>query len=66
MKQQSCASCGKRTLSKNEIGITKKLIGVQTKVYYCKECLADYLGVTIDDIDEKIEEFREQGCKLFE
>ena len=29
-------------------------------------CLADYLDVTVDDLNEKIEEFKDEGCKLFE
>lgn len=28
-------------------------------------CLADYLGTTVGDLNEKIEEFKEEGCKLF-
>mgnify|MGYP000835597786 CR=1 FL=1 len=33
--------------------------------YYCMDCLADYLGCTVQDILDKIEEFKEEGCKLF-
>lgn len=29
------------------------------------DCLAEYLGVTVEDLMDKIEEFKEQGCKLF-
>lgn len=66
MKNQTCVSCGKALLKKNEIGINKKLLGEKTQVYYCMDCLADYLEVSVQDILDKIEEFREQGCKLFE
>lgn len=62
----TCIACGKEDLSKNEIGINKKLLGESVDNYYCLDCLADYLGVTIDDILEKIEEFRAEGCKLFD
>ena len=62
----SCITCGKKPLQKNEVGITKKLIGESTIVFYCTECLAEYLDVTVQDIDDKIEEFKNQGCKLFE
>ena len=61
-----CVSCGKKPLLKNEVGITKKLLGENTQVYYCLDCLAEYLDVTVQDIEDKIEEFKEQGCKLFE
>ena len=65
-KLATCIACGKEELSKNEIGINKKLLGESVDNVYCLDCLADYLGVTIEDILEKIEEFRAEGCKLFE
>lgn len=66
MKKQTCVSCGKDLTKKNEIGINKKLLGEKTGAFYCMDCLAEYLGVTMKDIRDKIEEFKEQGCKLFE
>lgn len=66
MEKQKCASCGKPLETKNEIGINRKLLGDQTMVYYCMDCLAEYLEVTVQDIEDKIEEFKDQGCKLFE
>lgn len=65
-KQVSCVSCGKPDLVKNEIGINKKLLGENIEAFYCLDCLADYLEVTVDDINAKIEEFKEEGCILFE
>lgn len=62
----NCVSCGKQSLGKNEVGINKKLLGEATTAFYCMDCLADYLDVTVQDIEDKIEEFKEQGCKLFE
>ena len=62
----SCIACGKTPLSKNEIGINKKLLGLKSKDFYCLECLADFLEVEPQDILEKIEEFKNDGCKLFE
>lgn len=66
VKKVSCVSCGKEALEKNEIGINKKLLGEQVESVYCMDCLADYLGVSVQDIQDKIEEFKDQGCKLFE
>ncbi len=66
MKKLTCASCGKDIIKKNETGINKKLLGDKTSVFYCMDCLAEYLGVTVQDIQDKIDEFKEQGCKLFE
>lgn len=61
-----CISCGKNNLSKNEIGINKKLLGDDVELFYCLDCLAEYLDVTSQDILDKIEEFKEEGCKLFD
>lgn len=66
VKKVSCVSCGKEALEKNEIGINKKLLGEQVESFYCMDCLADFLGVSVQDILDKIEEFKDQGCKLFE
>ncbi len=66
VKEEPCISCGKKFLSKNEIGINQKLLGSQVEQYYCLDCLADYLEVEPQDILDKIEEFRSEGCKLFE
>jgi biotin operon repressor len=66
IKKIDCVSCGKETLEKNEIGINKKLLGEQIDSFYCMDCLAEYLGVSVQDILDKIEEFKDQGCKLFD
>ena len=66
MVKISCVSCGKEALTKNEIGINKKLLGEDSEIFYCIDCLADYLEVQPQDIYDKIEEFKDEGCKLFE
>lgn len=62
----NCSICGKPALDKNTIGINKKLRGEKTEVYFCLECLAENLGCDVQDIIDKIEEFKNEGCKLFE
>ena len=62
----SCIACGKNPLTKNEVGITKKLLGTRSENFYCVECLADFLEVEPQDILDKIEDFKHDGCKLFE
>lgn len=64
-KVHSCKVCFKKHLSKDEIGATKKLIDREAKEYFCMNCLADYLGCEVIDIQEKIEEFKAEGCDLF-
>lgn len=60
-----CLACGKKDLDKDTVGINKKLLGKEVKKFYCMNCLADYLDCTVDDLLEKIEEFKEEGCSLF-
>ena len=62
----NCVICGKNDLEKDTIGINKKLLGTSITNFYCMECLAEYLGCTVDELLDKIEEFKEEGCKLFE
>lgn len=33
--------------------------------YMCLSCVAKYLDCTEEDLKEKIEDFKAQGCKLF-
>ena len=61
-----CVICSKEIREKNVLGINKKLLGEDIINYYCMNFLADYLDVTVDDLNEKIEEFKDEGCKLFE
>lgn len=65
MEDKICYICGKNHLSKDEIGITQKLIDKNTNFFYCYNCLAEYLEVDIDFLLAKIEEFKEEGCTLF-
>lgn len=66
IKMAECYICGKKNISKNEIGLTKKLIGKSSKNFYCISCLAEQLEVTTEELQDKIEEFKNEGCKLFE
>ena len=60
-----CVICKKKNLDKDTIGINKKLWGEDIVNFYCMDCLANYLGVTVDELLEKIEQFKAEGCKLF-
>lgn len=64
-RQLSCVACSKEPLSKDEIGICMKLLGEEIENFYCLPCLAEYLEVSEQDILDKIEEFKAEGCRLF-
>ena len=63
--KNNCVMCGKDRLNKDTIGINKKLLGEAIENLYCMDCLAEYLGCTVDELLDKFEEFKEEGCKLF-
>jgi len=66
MVNKNCYVCGKEVISKNIIGLNKKLLGRKIIRFYCLNCLAEYLEITPDELLAKIEEFKAQGCKLFD
>ena len=63
--KQNCVICGRQELDRDTIGINQKLLGRKIDNYYCMECLADYLECTVEEFQEKIEEFKADGCELF-
>ena len=65
LKEKTCYVCNKTPLSRNEIGLVKKLIDKKSDKFYCLGCLAEMLEVTEDELREKIEEFKDEGCTLF-
>jgi uncharacterized protein YlaI len=65
VKKTICTICNEVTLTQNEIGLCKKLLGEKIENYFCISCLADYLDTTIEDLNAKIGDFKEQGCVLF-
>ena len=65
MEAKRCYVCGKAPLTKDEIGLTKKIIDRKTTTFYCLSCLAEYLEVTEEELLAKIEEFKDEGCALF-
>jgi hypothetical protein len=64
-KQIDCAFCVKEKLSKDEIGLNKKLIHRQIERMMCLACMAAYFETTEENLKQKIEWFKEQGCALF-
>ena len=64
MSQKVCCDCGK-SLKKDEIALSKKLIDIDTEDFYCLPCMAEYFGCDEDELKIKIREFKEQGCTLF-
>ena len=67
MEAKKCYVCGKTPLSKDEVGLTKKIIDKKATSFYCLPCLSEYLEVTEDELLAKIEEFKnEKGYRNLE
>ena len=62
---KKCYVCNKN-LTRNEIGLTRKLIDMNAKKFYCLTCLAEYLEVSSEELSAKIEDFKYSGCTLFD
>ena len=61
----NCVSCFNEKLDKDTIALNKKLLGKDVESFYCLPCLAEYLNTTVEELLDKIEEFKEEGCTLF-
>lgn len=60
-----CVWCDKELRRKDEISLNLKLLGGGNPDYYCIDCLAEYLDCTRQDLENKIVQFRNDGCTLF-
>jgi len=64
IKNKQCDICS-NILSKDEIGLSKKLLEESYYTFLCMECLAEYMDVSIDEVKYLVERFKEEGCALF-
>ena len=62
--QRQCFRCNS-DVPKDIIGLNKKLLGRNLEKFFCLICLADYLEVTPNELLDKVEEFKQQGCSSF-
>lgn len=60
-----CCIC-ESELDKNTIGLNKKFHGRKVAKYFCMNCLSAHLDITVEDLQARIEDFKMQGCTLFE
>jgi hypothetical protein len=65
MAEITCRYCG-TMIGKDTYALNLKLLGREINEFACLSCLADYLATTEDVLLIKIEEFKDQGCKLFD
>jgi len=64
-KSTKCHIC-ETALEKNIVGLNMKLLGRKVAKYFCATCLSAHLDISVEDLLAKIEDFKAQGCTLFE
>ena len=61
-----CVSCHEHIVERDVFAINIKLLGENINKFMCLNCLASYLEVTTNELLLKIEQFKSEGCKLFQ
>lgn len=60
-----CCVCGAE-VEKVSKALCKKIIDRNTKRFYCLNCLSDFLNTSTEDLMDLAEEFKSEGCTLFQ
>lgn len=60
-----CEKCG-ASLSRDEIGLHKKLVNRGSTSFCCIHCLSAMFRIPETELRDMIERFRDQGCTLFQ
>ncbi len=64
MAYYKCLKCDK-SIEKDILALNKKLLGRNIMKFFCLKCLAEYLELPEDLLKDKINDFKRQGCSLF-
>lgn len=59
-----CVQCG-RGMTGDEAALNLKYAGRHVTEYLCPTCLGEKLGLSAEQLRERITLFRRQGCRLF-
>ncbi len=60
----NCMQCGK-PLTRDEMGLSRKLISRALTSGYCYACLSERFRTTEEALRDIAESFRKSGCTLF-
>lgn len=65
MTEHRCKECGCQ-LTTDEIALSMKLQGKQTRSYFCLDCQAEYSNTTRQRLEQLLEYYHSSGiCSLF-
>lgn len=62
--KNKCKYCNSDII-KDVLALNKKLLGRKIVNYLCLDCLSEYIDCSKEDLNIKIDEFKESGCGLF-
>lgn len=62
---KTCIDCGKAIKSGDVIAMNMKLYGRNLTEFKCKKCLMKEFNMSKNDWNDKVADFKAQGCKLF-
>ena len=62
---KTCYECGKNVRQNDVLAMNLKMNGRNTNKIYCKKCLIKELGMSKEEWDNNVADFKAQGCVLF-
>ena len=62
---KACCECGKNVRQNDVLAMNLKMNGRNTNKIYCKKCLMKELGMSKEEWDNNVADFKAQGCVLF-
>jgi hypothetical protein len=62
--QNSSCRCGS-PLQLEVLSLNRKLLGDQAKKLYCLPCMAGIFECSVEDVVNKLDAFKREGCRLF-
>jgi hypothetical protein len=62
--QNSSCLCGS-SLPLDILSLNRKLLGDHSKKMYCLPCMSDLFECAVDDVVNKLDAFKREGCRLF-
>lgn len=63
--QEKCITCG-GPVTPDEQAMTRKLINRGADRFQCLPCLAQRFDATLEELQERMQAFKDMGCTLFE
>ena len=62
---KACCECGKNVRQNDVLAMNLKMNGRNTNKIFCKKCLMKELGMSKEEWDNNVADFKAQGCVLF-